>query len=112
EDDSASKATDELLRVWSDYFEKPAVQSGLKPAELVVLRSPYRLVIGPIVSYVLELERKNPDRQIAVLVPELIERRWYYYFLHNQRATALKVYLYRKGTGRIIVVNVPWYLQS
>jgi hypothetical protein len=47
-----------------------------------------------------------------VLVPELVERRWYYYLLHNQRVTALKVVLYTKGNGRIIVINVPWYLRS
>jgi amino acid transporter len=112
EDDSASKTTDELLGGWSDCVEKPAAQAGLVPPELVVLRSPYRLVIGPIINYVLELERKNADRQIAVLVPELIERRWYYWLLHNQRAMALKIFLYAKGTGRIIVINVPWYLRS
>jgi hypothetical protein len=42
----------------------------------------------------------------------LVERRWYYYLLHNQRATALKVMLYAKGNGQIIVINVPWYLRS
>jgi hypothetical protein len=35
---------------------------------------------------VLELERNNPDWQIAVLIPEFVERHWYNYFLHNQRA--------------------------
>jgi hypothetical protein len=41
-----------------------------------------------------------------------VERRWYYYFLHNQRAAALKTLLYLKGTHRIIVINVPWYLHA
>jgi amino acid transporter len=112
EDEDGEHTKDELLSIWREYVEKPAMQAGLPPPEIVVLRSPYRLVISPIVRYVLELERKHPDRQIAVLVPELVERRWYYFFLHNQRATALKVYLYAKGTGRIIVINVPWYLRS
>ena len=57
----------------------------------------------------LDLERKNPDRQIAVMIPELVERRWYYYFLHNQRAAVLKTLLYVRGSERIIVINVPWY---
>jgi hypothetical protein len=60
----------------------------------------------------LELERKHQSRLISVLVPEMVERRWYYYLLHNQRAAALKVLLYRKGDGRIIVINVPWYVQQ
>jgi hypothetical protein len=79
---------------------------------LVVLRSPYRLVITPILQQILELEQKHPNRLISVLLPELVERRWYYYFLHNQRATALKIMLYTKGSERIIVINVPWYLRS
>lgn len=103
---------DELTGIWDEYIEKPAVQAGFSPPELVVLGSPYRLVITPILQYVLELERKHPKRLISVLVPELVERRWYYYLLHNQRATALKVMLYAKGNGRIIVINVPWYLRS
>ena len=60
----------------------------------------------------MEMEHKHPDHPIAVLVPELVEWRWYYYFLHNQRATALKVLLYAKGTGRIIVISMPSYMQS
>jgi amino acid transporter len=100
----------ELAKIWGQFIENPARQAGLKPPELVILHSPYRLVITPIFEYVLDLERKDPDREVAVLVPELIERRWLYYLLHRQRATALKLILYRKGNHRTIVINVPWYL--
>jgi amino acid transporter len=112
EDEQNTRSKDQLVSVWEEYIEKPAIQAGLTPPELVVLRSPYRLVITPIFQYILELERKHPNRLISVLLPELVERRWHYYLLHNQRATALKVILYAKGDGRIIVVNVPWYLRS
>jgi amino acid transporter len=112
EEEAKEHTTDDLLAGWHEHVEKPAIEAGFPTPELVVLHSPYRLVIGPIVRYVLELERKRRDRQIAVLVPELVEPRWYYFFLHNQRATALKVYLYAKGTGRICVISVPWYLRS
>jgi hypothetical protein len=103
---------EDLIRVWDEYIEKPAAQAGFIPPELVVLRSPYRFVITPILQHILELEQKHPNRLISVLVPELVERRWYYYFLHNQRATALKIMLYTKGSERIVVINVPWYLRS
>lgn len=65
-----------------------------------------------MLDYILDLERKNPDREIAVLVPELVERRWYQYFLYNQRAELLAALLLFKGDRRIIVINVPWYLSS
>jgi amino acid transporter len=103
--------TDDLTRVWEDFVEQPAREAGFKPPELVILHSPYRLVTTPIFRYVLEMERKHHDHPIAVLVPELVEERWYYYFLHNQRATILRVLLYAKGTGRIIVISVPSYMQ-
>jgi len=97
---------------WLDYVEKPVLELGMSPPKLIVIPSPYRFIINPIVDYVLDLERKNPERQIAVLIPELVEQHWYYYVLHNQRAAALKGLLYTKGTHRIVVINVPWYLES
>jgi hypothetical protein len=111
-DQDGTLFTDELMRVWEDFVDKPAREAGFKPPELVILHSPYRLITIPIFRYVLEMERKHPDRPIAVLVPELVEWRWCYYFLHDQRATALKVLLHTKGTGRIIVISVPSYMRS
>jgi hypothetical protein len=64
----------------------------------------------PLVDHILLLEARNPDRQIAVLVPELVVRQWWQYFLHNQRAQLLKLLLLVKGNQRIIVINIPWYL--
>lgn len=110
--EKGDESKDELIEVWDKFIEQPARHAGLKPPELVVMRSPYRLVLTPILEYVMELESRYPNRQVAVLVPELVERRWWYYLLHNQRATALKLMLYIKGNRRIIVINVPWYLPA
>jgi hypothetical protein len=77
---------------------------------LVILSSPYRLVVSPIVDYVRETERNCPNQQVAVLIPELVERRWYHYLLHNQRAALLKALLLFKGDPRTVVINVPWQL--
>jgi amino acid transporter len=102
--------TGDLRADWERYVEKPVMEIGLATPKLVVLSSPYRLVLTPIVDYVLELHKKDPTRQIAVVIPELVEHHWYYYFLHNQRAAALKALLYVRGNQQIAVVNVPWYL--
>jgi amino acid transporter len=104
--------TDCLKDQWQGLVEKPSLEVGEPVPKLVIVPSPYRQITGPILNYVLELEKKNPGRQIAVLIPELVERRWYYYFLHNQRATVLKAMLYLKGTHQTIVVNVPWYIHA
>ena len=103
--------TEELKKEWQDFVEKPAQEFGLAAPRLVILDNPYRYVSSPIVEYVLSLQKKDPDRQMAVLIPELVERHWYYYFLHNQRAAVLKTLLYVKGSQKIAVVNVPWYIE-
>jgi amino acid transporter len=103
--------TELIKKEWQDFVEKPVQEIGLAAPRLVILPSPYRYVSSPIVEYVLGLQKKDPDRQLAVMIPEVVERHWYYYFLHNQRAAILKTLLYIKGGQRIAVVNVPWYIE-
>ena len=105
--------TEQLKAKWPSLVEAPVKKAGMEVrAELVVLKSPYRFVITPIVDYVLDLERRNPDRTVAVLVPEMMEKHWYHYFLHNQRAEWLKGLLLLKGNQRIVIIDVPWYLEA
>jgi amino acid transporter len=101
-----------LMREWGEFIAHPAAEAGLPPPQLVVLPSPYRFVTSSIVEYILDLERIHPDRLISVVLPELVERRWFCDFLHNQRAALLKIMLYIKGNGHIVVTNVPWYLSA
>jgi amino acid transporter len=103
---------DTFCRHWDRLAAAPARAAGFPPPELVVIDSPYRYVLTPILNYVLEVEKNNPSRQIAVLLPEMIEHHWYHYLLHNQRAEILKTWLLLKGNQRIILVNVPWYLKA
>jgi amino acid transporter len=98
-----------FAQTWARYIEEPSKQAGRVAPQLFKLHSPYRLVVTPILDYILELERSNPGRQIAVLIPELVEGHWYHYFLHNQRAELLKALLLAKGSPQIILVNVPWH---
>jgi amino acid transporter len=110
--DTEKGATHGLRQVWPQKVEKPALEAGVTPPRLVVLRSPYRMVLKPIFDHILQIEEQNPDRQIAVVVPELVEPRWYYFFLHNQRANALRAMLQMWGSRRIVVISVPWYLRE
>lgn len=97
---------------WKRFVEEPARQAGLPVPELVVLPSPYRLILTPVVDYVLEMERNYPNQQVAVLIPEMVEKHFYHYFLHNKRATVLKNLLLLRGNQRIVIINVPWYLNA
>lgn len=108
----AEDDTDELPTKWNELVEQPARRCGFPPPKLKVLPSPYRLVLTPIHDYIIQLAEQHPDRQIAVVIPEKIQQRWYHYLLHNKRATALKALLYFGGNQQIVVMNVPWYLGS
>jgi amino acid transporter len=100
-----------LVKQWQVQVARPARESGLQEPQLVVLASPYRFILGTIVKYTLDLASKNPEGIVAVVIPELVESRWYHYLLHNQRASLLKALLLVKGNERVVVINVPWYLQ-
>jgi len=100
---------DENRPSWLSTEEQPA--EARMPQE-VTLASPFRLVVHPIVDYVLKVERENPDRTIAVVIASMVERHWYHYFLHNQRGEMLTALLLLGGDERINIINVPWYLKA
>ena len=100
---------DESLPAWQWEEDPPA---GMRVPKLVTLPSPYRLVVHPIVDYVLKVEKENPGRTVAVVIATIVEKHWYHYFLHNQRGQMLTALLLLGGDKRINIVNVPWYLKA
>ena len=103
---------DSLVGNWQAWVEQPAREAGLPVPKFVPMPSPFRMVIHPIVNYVLQVETENQGRTIAVVVSNVVERHWYHYFLHNQRAELLTALLLVKGDRRITIINVPWYLTA
>jgi amino acid transporter len=75
---------------------------------LVVLRSPYRSVVGPVLDYIDHLLQQAPDHLITIILPEFVPARWWQHLLHNQTALLIKgALLFRK---RVIVTDVPYHL--
>jgi hypothetical protein len=75
--------------------------------ELVVVESPYRALIGPLLAYMDALQRQAPDRPILVVLAEFVPRHWWENLLHNQTALRLKLRLFaRRNT---IVADVPYH---
>jgi amino acid transporter len=107
---AGAPAESDLSGRWPDYVEAPTARAHLPVPKLVTIASPYRHVFNPLLDYILEMKRRHPDRQIAVLIPELIARRWYHHLLHNKRAAMLKALLLVRGDEDVVVINVPWYL--
>ncbi len=82
---------------------------------LVILPSPYRSIIGPLLDFLDETDRQHNDGQQAVIIlPEFVPARWWHNLLHNQTAWLLKAaLLYRRrrlGFQRVII-DIPYHLR-
>lgn len=75
---------------------------------LVVLPSPYRSVIRPIVDYVESLRMLSPGQLVTVVVPEIVPKRWWEHFLHNKTALYIRTACMFKPN--VVVVAVPYLL--
>jgi hypothetical protein len=82
---------------------------------LVVLPSPYRSIVGPLLDFLDQTDRQHDDGQLAtVVLPEFVPARWWHRLLHNQTAILIRAaLLYRRrylGFERTII-DVPYHLQ-
>jgi amino acid transporter len=100
-----------LREQWAKDVEDAAVAAGAAhPPRLAFLSAPYRRIHAPLLKLISDLQSKNPDRTIAVLIPELVKRHWWEYLLSNQRARQLRNAVLEYGGPRVVVVAVPWHL--
>ena len=102
----------ELREQWRTYVAEPARAAGLVPPQLRLLRAERRAIEEPVVSLAREIEEKSGSRRIAVLIPEMVKLRWYQYLLHTDRARRLRSSLLHCGDPRLLVIDVPWYLND
>jgi hypothetical protein len=106
----AEENHEEVRQMWERNVASPFQDAGKVAPEFVLIESPYRFVLVPLVEYILKVESQCPHRQVAVLVPELVVKHWWQTPLHNQRAQVLKLLLLMRGNQRIMVINIPWSL--
>ncbi len=102
-----------VLHVADTLEDGEAFQSVLRKvwpsARVVVIESPFRTLLGPLLSYIDSVRTREPDRTLTVVIPEFLVARWWEYPLHNQTALRLKAaLLFRRG---IVVVSVPYHLR-
>ena len=102
----------ELTPVWEELVAGPARAAGLSPPQLVLRKSTYRQFFAPLVDYVVQVRDRHPERDIVVIVPDLVVRRWYHALLHNNRGAVLRGLLRLRGGTRVVVVNTPFYLED
>ncbi len=78
-----------------------------KGVRLVILESPYRLFLEPLLQYIDEIASiRQPNETITIIVPQFVPKRWWYNLLHTQTAMLLRlVLLFKKG---IVITDIPY----
>jgi len=100
-----------LRKQWAKDVEEPARAAHYPhPPQLAFLSAPYRRIHAPFLKLIKEIEDENPDRTIAVLIPELVKQHWWDYLLSSQHARRLRSVVLAYGGPRVVVIAVPWYL--
>lgn len=77
---------------------------------LVILDSPYRDLVEPVMAHVRSIHRRSPRDVVVVYVPEYIVGRWWETFLHNRATRRLRAQLLE--LEGVVVSAVPWHLAS
>jgi hypothetical protein len=102
----------QLRQLWTEKVEKPTKAAGFAIPRLEIISSPYRRIDQPILDFVRETRKKNRNRLIAVILPQLVEPHWYQYVLHNLHAAWLRASLFLQRDQYTVVVDIPWYLED
>jgi amino acid transporter len=92
------EAAEELRRQWDE---------SIPDVPLVIVESPYRSLIEPIMAYVEGIDRTQPNHMVTVVLPEFLTKRWWQRILHNQLASKLKKELMDRPNT--VVVEVPFH---
>ena len=99
--DTDAVATAQVQRQWITWGGR---------VRLVVLPSPYRSVLEPLLEYIELVQGERTDDYITVILPEFVPKHWWQQLLHNQRALLIKgALLFRKNT---VVTSVPFHLRE
>lgn len=77
---------------------------------LVILESPYRSMVGPVLDYLEEVKKERPDYVVTVVLPEFVPRKWWHKLLHNQSGLFLKIALMLQKD--IVFTNVRYYVDK
>jgi hypothetical protein len=112
--DYARSIADEIVAVHVDIgtSDLEKLQTRWRELEsdipLIILNSPYRSIVSPIVNFVTEFEQQYPNTLSTVVLPVFITRTWWESLLHNQTTFFLKAALRAKRSR--VITTVGYYL--
>ena len=93
-------ATQQLRKQWEEWGNG---------ASLVVLDSPFRSLMEPLLEYIERVDAEQPDDYVTIVLPEFVPARWWHHLFHNQRALLIKgALLFKPNT---VVTSVPFHLR-
>jgi amino acid transporter len=107
-EDEERKLREEWDR-WVESRKDVWQRQGMPVPQLVVIESPYRSLVSPLVAYIDALRDENPDATVSVVLPEFVTAHLWERLLHNQTALRLKFALYSRPG--VVVINVPYHLK-
>jgi len=103
---------EDLSDNWELLIGAPAKERGVPEPRLVVLESDVRRFYIPFVDFVFALELSNPDRDIVVVIPELVMTHWWAALLHNNRGMLMRTLLRMQCGPRVFIVDAPYRLHK
>lgn len=108
----ATTISNEVLAVYIEVDERHTEQMRQEweawdvGVPLVVVPSPYRSILKPLVEYVENLRMVMPGQLVTVIVPEIVPKRWWEYLLHNKTALYIRTaFLFKPN---VVVVAIPY----
>jgi len=107
-----TSSIEDLSDNWELLIANPARRNRIAQPKLVILTSQYRQFLNPFIGFVKELELRHPDRDIAIVIPDLIMSHWYEGLLHNNRGTFLRMMIRAQCSDRVVVISTPFHLRS
>lgn len=78
--------------------------------ELVIIKSPYRALLRPLLAYIDIMQDMHPDERLTIILPELVVAHWWEQLLHNHIALRLKAALLARPG--IVVTDIPQHLHQ
>ncbi len=94
-------ATDRIRKEWQKWAHE---------IPFVVLKSPYRSVVGPMLEYIDDVAECTHEELVTVIIPEFVTSKWRYSLLHNQTAFLIRAALLFKRNR--VVTSVRYHLQA
>jgi hypothetical protein len=90
---TSNEDNETLRNLWAERVERPSREAGLKTPRLDIVYSPFRQLFQPILDFVDAAKEEHREQLVAVVVPELVQPRWWEYVLYNHTAAGLKAAL-------------------